>query len=137
MIEREEDERVPSEDRRNELRVVAAGRLKARRYEEGRANRSRMMHLASLLPIGPRSLMTAYLQTQMTVGELAVLHKTTPRIMRRRLERLCGMLEDELFIAAAERADDLPGELAKVARAYWLEGQPLRELARLRTVSRR
>ncbi|MCL2648749.1 MAG: hypothetical protein FWD61_17400 [Phycisphaerales bacterium] len=132
MIDREGDDRVPAEDRRSELRVVEIGRRQARRYEEGRQKRGRMMHLASLLPIGPRSLMTAYLQTQMTVVELAVLHKTTPRIMRRRLDRLCEMLEDELFVAAAERADDLPGELAKVARAYWLEGRPLRELARSR-----
>jgi hypothetical protein len=40
------------------------------------------------------------------------------------------MMSDPVFILAAQYCQRLPGELADFARAYWMEGRTLRELAR-------
>jgi type II secretory pathway component PulJ len=90
------------------------------------------VHLASLLPQMQRMLMVAYLEKDMTVAALAALHRTTPRMMRRRLEGLRETLTDPFFLVVARSAACLPAELASLARARWLEGRALRELAILR-----
>ena len=73
--------------------------------------------------------MIAYLDLGIQASELALLHRVTPRQMRRRLDRLKNTLADPAFILAIQFADQLPGVLETLAKAHWVEGRPLRELA--------
>jgi hypothetical protein len=99
---------------------------------EGRVSAEMLAQRAQFLPPAPRAIANAYFALGMSVHELAALHHLTPRQMRRRIETLRETLEDPAFILAAQFADQLPRDLALLARAYWVEGLPLRALARSR-----
>src|SRR5437762_88579 len=75
-------------ERRSGLRVVQEHLRRAKKMEMGARERERMVHLATLLPGAERLIMQAYLEHGMTVKELAELHRTTAREMRRRVDRL-------------------------------------------------
>ena len=99
--------------------------------QESRVGREKLLHRAVHLPAESRAIVTAFLELEMPVRELAVLHRSSPRQMRRRVDRLRETLSDPCFLLAAQYGGRLPAELRALTRAYWLEGRTLRELARL------
>jgi DNA-directed RNA polymerase specialized sigma24 family protein len=100
-----------------------------------RAGVELLLRRAEHLPETPRTILTAYLAHGMAISELAVLHKTTARQMRRRVERLQAGLGESCFLLAARYGDQLPRNLRGLVRAHWLEGYSMRELATVRRVS--
>jgi hypothetical protein len=65
----------------------------------------------------------------MPLAELAALHHVPPRALRRTLMHWRDTLSDPTFILAARFGGEIPAALAAVARAYWLEGASLRQVA--------
>jgi DNA-directed RNA polymerase specialized sigma24 family protein len=81
------------------------------------------------LPPASRSIIANYFELRMTIDELAGIHRLPPTQMRRRLKRLRRRLADPSFLLTAEFADQLPADLALLARQHWIECRTLRELA--------
>lgn len=102
------------------------------RAEGQRLSREVLVRRAAFLPAASAALVRAHLDFGMTVGEIATLERLPVRQVRWRLKRLCARLSDPCFVLAAQYRGSLPGELASLAQAHWLEDRPLRELARSR-----
>ena len=60
------------------------------------------------------------------------MHRRPKPRMYRLLMHWRDVLSDRSFIMAAHYAGDLPKELAELARAHWMEGMSLRQLASIR-----
>jgi hypothetical protein len=116
--------------KRPRSRRATAARV--RRRGEERVSREELATRAEFLPKDTQALVHANLRLGMTVEEIAVLHRTTPRQVRRRLERLRERLSDRCFVLAARFGERLPRELAALARAYFIGGATLRALAAAR-----
>lgn len=101
----------------------------SRRRAAGRIGVEKLAALAGYLPAPKRAVALAYWDLGMPLKEIALLHRVTLRTMRRRIERLRELMTDPAFLLAGKYADRLPSPHAEIARRYWLEGAPLRELA--------
>lgn len=99
------------------------------RIHSERLGRETLLHRSEFLHDTDRALINAHLHLGITVRQLALLHRVSPRQMRRRIERLRESLSDPCFLLAARHAGELPGDLPSLAREYWIDGRTLRELA--------
>src|SRR5689334_2603081 len=88
-----------------------------------RAEREALVERAEHLLPEARALVMAHLDLGMSAEEIAVLHRVTPRAMRRRLAMLKGRLADPCFGMLVKYGDKLPEEVGRVARGYWIEGR--------------
>jgi hypothetical protein len=113
--------------RADRQRRVEAG-LFARRDGQ-RVSMEGIVARARLLPAGPRALVSAYFELSMPLAELAALQHVTPQQLRRTLMHWRDTLSDPTFVLAARFGGALPAPLGQVARAYWLKGASLRQLA--------
>ncbi len=117
--------------RRNRTGRTEGSGIFARRQAE-RISREDLVARARLLPTVPQALVTAYYGLGMSIAELAALHKTTRHHLYRALMHWRDTLSDRSFLLAAHFAGRLPRGRAELARAHWMEGRTLRELARAR-----
>jgi hypothetical protein len=97
---------------------------------EGRVSVEMLLERAKFLPPAAKALATEYWALGMAPEELAPLHGLSLRQLRRRIEQLRATLQDPAFILAARYAEQLPPAVGRLARAYWVEGVPIRMLAR-------
>jgi hypothetical protein len=91
-----------------------------------------LVERANHLPPAAKALAIGYWALGLDPRELAYLHGLTARQCRRRIANIRETLEDPAFVLTARYADDLPKELRALARAYWVDGSPLRALAAAR-----
>ena len=117
--------------RRNRKGRTPGAGLFARRNAQ-RLSREEVAERARFLPTLPQALVTAYFSLGMSVEELALLHRRPRARMYRLLMHWRDVLSDRSFVMAAHYAGELPKELAELARAHWMEGLSLRELAVVR-----
>ncbi len=99
------------------------------RAKTGRPAMQELLHRSKLLPETPRAILRAYLELNMPLEELALLHKLPPRLLARRIRRWKELLADPDFLLAAQYGPCLQPPLAAFAAAYWVDGQSLRTLA--------
>ena len=97
-----------------------------------RLSREEVAERARLLPTLPQALVTAYFSLGMSVEELALMHRRPRLRLYRILMHWRDTLSDPAFILAAHYAGALAPELAELARAHWMEGKSLRQLAVVR-----
>jgi len=117
--------------RQNRKRRTPGAGLFARRNAQ-RLSREEVAARARLLPKLPQALVTAHFSLGMSVEELALLHRR-PRVrIYRLLMHWRDVLSDRSFLLAAHYAGELAKELAELARAHWMEGLSLRQLAVIR-----
>lgn len=102
------------------------------RQRQKRLANEELVRRAEHLPPEGRQLVHAHFGLGMDVEALATVHHVTPRQMRRRLDRLQSTVSDPCFLLTARFAERLSPAMAALARAYWIEGRTLRELARIR-----
>lgn len=120
-----------ADDPRDDLMIVKRSRLRFKRYAAERESRELLVERASHLLAEDRTLFEAHWRWGMTVQELAVLRKSTPRAVRWRLNALRVALMDPAFVLAVRFAERLPKHLRAVARDYFLRGLGVREVAAL------
>jgi DNA-directed RNA polymerase specialized sigma24 family protein len=120
--------------RRRRLRPDRSRAAEGRRSAK-RISQERLLARAVELPEPWRSLITAHLANGVPVGELAAVHGCSCRQMRRRLERVKAMLAEPLFVLTLRFGQQLPADLGRLARHYWIETRSMRELAEERGVT--
>jgi hypothetical protein len=120
-----------ADDPRDDLMIVKRSRLRFKRYAAERESRELLVERASHLLAEDRTLFEAHWRWGMSVQELAVLRKSTPRAMRWRLNGLRVALMDPAFVLAVRFGPGLPRHLQAVARDYFVRGLGVREVAAL------
>ena len=100
------------------------------RRQNLRLDPEQLVRLAEALPRHEQKLIEGRFADGLTYRDLARKHRTDPRRMRRKIDKLAQRMTQPEFRFTLLHAGQLPPTLRKTAKLLFLQGQSMRDTAR-------